>query len=211
MTFITRYPAFSIFAGLGVVLTATGLGFLHPARAMLAGFDGAVLVFLILLARRFQRDSAENMRARAARNAPDHHVMLALALIIVAVVLTAVWVELSPTGGRHGPGVGLAVGTLALAWLFANCLFTLHYAHVWYLAASPETAGLEFPGGAANPDYWDFAYFAFVLGMTFQVSDVTITSKRLRRIALLHAMLAFVFNIAVVALSVSLVGAALGA
>jgi uncharacterized membrane protein len=210
MTVIRRYASFAVFAVLGVVLTLAGLTVLHPARALLAGFDGAAAVFLVLMVIRARRDKADRMRARAARNAPDHHFMLALALVILAVVLTALWVELTPGTGRHDTAVGLAVVTLALAWLFANCLFTLHYAHVWYLAASPGDAGLDFPGNDETPDYWDFAYFAFVLGMTFQVSDVTISSKRLRRIALGHALLAFVFNIAVVALSVSLVGTALG-
>ncbi len=209
MTVVRRYASFAVFAGLLLVLTVAGLAFVHPAQALLAGFDGAALVFLGLMILRARRDKADRMRARAARNAPDHHVMLALALLILGVVLTAVWVELVAGAGRHGTAVGLAVVTLALAWLFANSLFTLHYAHVWYLAKTPGEAGLDFPGNDATPDYWDFAYFAFVLGMTFQVSDVAITTKRLRRIALGHAMLAFVFNIAVVALSVSLVGAAL--
>jgi uncharacterized membrane protein len=210
LTVISRYASFAVFAGLLLVLTVAGLAVLHPAQALLAGFDGAALVFLALMIRRARRDKADKMRARAARNAPDHHVMMALALLILAVVLTAVWVELGPGGGRRDTAVGLAVVTLALAWLFANSLFTLHYAHVWYLAKTPGEAGLDFPGNDDTPDYWDFAYFAFVLGMTFQVSDVTISTKRLRRIALGHAMLAFVFNIAVVALSVSLVGSALG-
>lgn len=209
MTFVRRYSSFAVFTGLGIVLTLAGLLVMHPARALLAGFDGAALVFLALLVVRFRQDTAEKMRARAARNAPDHHVMLALALVIVAVVLTAVWVELTPGTGRHSTAVGLSVITLAFAWLFANSLFTLQYAHIWYLGDTPDAAGLSFPGEDATPDYWDFAYFAFVLGMTFQVSDIVITTKRLRRLALAHAMLAFVFNIAVVALSVSLVGTAL--
>lgn len=211
MTVWSRYTSFAVFGGLILTLTLAGMAFMHPAKALLMGFDGAALVFLAMLVRRFRRDKAENMRSRAAANRPDHHIMLALALVVVAVVLTAVWLELTPGAGPRKAEVGLSVATLALAWIFANSLFTLHYAHVWYLSDTPAGAGLDFPANETSPDYWDFTYFSFVLGMTFQVSDVVVTSKRLRRVALGHAMLAFVFNIGIVALTVSLVGAALGA
>ncbi len=211
MKFLRRYIIFTAFAATMLAL-GTGLALvLDPASALLAGFDGGALVFLALLLRRFDRETAERMRRRAADNEPDHHSLVAISLVIVAVVLTAVWVELAGRGGRDHGGVALALGTLALAWLFTNCLFALHYAHIWYLGGDgADRGGLTFPGKDETPDYWDFAYFAFVLGMTFQVSDVVITSKRMRRLALFHAMVAFVFNIAVVALSVSLVAAALG-
>ena len=222
MNFARRYANFTAFAVITLAVTAGLSLILHPARALLAGFDSGVVVFLALLVGKFQRDRAAAMRAHAARNEPDHHILTMIALVIVAVVLTAVWVELSSYSGRHATGLALAAATLALCWLFANSLFALHYAHVYYLesgthktARDPATAadrdlgGLAFPGTDETPDYWDFAYFAFVLGMTFQVSDVEITSQRIRRIALLHGLLAFLFNIGVVALSVSLVASVL--
>jgi uncharacterized membrane protein len=110
----------------------------------------------------------------------------------------------------------IAGRTLLLAWLFSNLLFALHYAHEFYAPGDlsdddgrgdgekQDSGGLQFPGDGL-PDYGDFAYYSFVLGMTFQVSDVQITARPMRRLALYHALVAFLFNIIVVALSVSLI------
>lgn len=210
MNFLRRYIAFTAFVATMIASGTVLAFFIDPPRALLAGFDAGALIFLSLLLLRFNRETAEKMRHRAADNEPDHHSLVIIALLIVAVILTAVWVELAGSGHRSTQGIILAACTLSLAWLFTNCLFALHYAHNWYLGGSDgDRGGLSFPGNDEAPDHWDFAYFAFVLGMTFQVSDVVITSKAMRRLALFHAMLAFVFNIAVVALSVSLVATAL--
>ena len=78
----------------------------------------------------------------------------------------------------------LIVATLALAWLFANMVFTLHYAHLYYLQkGGRDRGGIQVPG-VKEPDYWDFLYFAFTLGMTFQTSDVTISDAHVRRVVL---------------------------
>ncbi len=217
-----RYPNFIGFIVVMLGVTAGGWPILSRASALLLGFDSGVIVFLTLLIRRFGTGEPVSMRRRAAANEPDQGTMTLISFTILAVVLTAVGVELLGSARHHGTQVGLAAITLVMAWLFANSLFTLHYAHVYYLKADSDTGGdaggLQFPTAdgtpnsatATAPDYWDFAYFAFVIGMTFQVSDVVITSKRLRRLALFHAMLAFVFNIGVIALSVSLVATVLG-
>jgi uncharacterized membrane protein len=220
MDFWRRYPTFIGFIVLMAATTAVAWPTLPHARALLLGFDAGAVLFLGLLIHRFRDSDPLSMRRRAADNEPDQGTMTLVSFVILGVVLTAVAVELIGSSGHDGFGVVLAVVTLALAWLFANCLFTLHYAHVYYLKAKHggDNAGLQFPTpddnadpkAQAAPEYWDFAYFAFVIGMTFQVSDVVITSKRLRRLALFHALLAFMFNIGVVALSVSLVASVLG-
>ncbi len=224
LTLWHRYPNFVGFAVVMLAVTAGLWPLLSHARALLLGFDAGAIVFLVLLIRRFGTGEPLSMRRRAAANEPDQGTMTLLSFTILAVVLTALVVELLGSAGHDGAGVGLAAITLLLAWMFANSLFTLHYAHVYYLKSAraddsgADTGGLQFPIAdgkpdtttATEPDYWDFAYFAFVIGMTFQVSDVVITSKRLRRLALFHAMLAFVFNIGVIALSVSLVASVLG-
>ena len=99
--------------------------------------------------------------------------------------------------------VVLAGASLALSWLFLNTMFGLHYAHEYYMRE--KGAALAFPEGADEPDYWDFMYFAFVLGMTFQVSDVQIVRARVRRIALMHGIIAFFFDVFILALSVNVV------
>jgi uncharacterized membrane protein len=100
----------------------------------------------------------------------------------------------------------LTITAVMAAWLLMHTVFTLHYAHLYYGAGSRGTeGGLEFPGQEQQPDYLDFAYFAFVIGMTAQTADISISGRRLRRLALLHGLLAFGFNTAVVALTVSAV------
>jgi uncharacterized membrane protein len=102
----------------------------------------------------------------------------------------------------------VAVGGMLFSWVLVHTIFALRYAHIFY--GDDETkpqihaAGLEFPGDK-KPDYLDFAYFSFVLGMTFQVSDVQVTSKRLRRLVMLHGILSFGYNTIMIALTINLI------
>ena len=97
---------------------------------------------------------------------------------------------------------------MVFSWFLIHTIFTLRYAHIFYgdNEERPHThaAGLKFPGDK-NPDYFDFAYFAFVLGMTFQVSDVQITSNKLRRMAMWHGLLSFGYNTIMIALTINLI------
>jgi uncharacterized membrane protein len=103
-----------------------------------------------------------------------------------------------------GTQVGAAVAAVATAWLVVHTVFTLRYAHLYY---DPDIdgheGGLEFPGGEKEPDYLDFAYFSFVIGMTAQTADISISGRTLRRLVLLHGIISFSFNTAVVALSIN--------
>ncbi len=97
-----------------------------------------------------------------------------------------------------------AISGMLISWVMIHTVFTFHYAHLYYNDEKKSARGLNFPG-QEDPDYFDFAYFAFVIGCTFQVSDVTIRSKHLRRVVLLHGLLSFGLNTFVVALMVNLV------
>ena len=104
--------------------------------------------------------------------------------------------------------VGLTFLALGFSWLLIHTRFAFHYAHCYYNASqlqqrSQTDGGLDFPG-EREPDYLDFAYFSFVIGMTSQVSDVIVTSRAMRRLILMHGLLAFGFNVVVVALSVNI-------
>ena len=123
------------------------------------------------------------------------------------VILVTVAAELA---GRTKPDpaqIALVVVTLVLAWTFANVVYALHYAHLYYLQApdGTDSGGLSFPGDA-EPDYWDFLYFSCTMGMTFQTSDVAVTSAAIRRIVLFHGLAAFVFNLGVIAFTVNVLG-----
>jgi len=107
---------------------------------------------------------------------------------------------------ERGLHVGLVAFTLFASWLMTHAIFAMRYAHEYYDIAPGRTEidrGLEFPGETA-PDYWDFFYFSIVLGMTFQVSDVQISSRMLRRVATVHGVLSFLFNTVIIALTVNI-------
>jgi uncharacterized membrane protein len=104
--------------------------------------------------------------------------------------------------------VGLSMSAIVLSWTLVHTLFTLRYAHFYYRDAHKVDrgkikGGLIFPGDD-NPDYVDFAYFSFVIGMTCQVSDVQISSKEVRRLAIVHGLISFAFNTAILAMFVNI-------
>ena len=104
--------------------------------------------------------------------------------------------------------LAVTVTSILLSWLMVHTTFTFHYAHLYYddheNDSSRHAEGLDFPS-EKMPNYLDFAYFAFVIGMTFQVSDVQITSGKLRRVALFHGLLAFALNTFVVAFTINII------
>ncbi len=108
---------------------------------------------------------------------------------------------------------GFALAAIALSWVLTHTAYTLRYAHLYYRDTGHSrraAGGLKFPGEGYQPCDMDFAYFAFTLGMCFQVSDVSVTSWRIRREVLLHALLAFVYNTTILALALNLVSGLLG-
>ena len=176
-----------------------------PRAALLIGFDVAAFVFLCSLAPLLKADP-ERMRRTAEQNDANRAGLLAITVLLSLVILFAVGTLIASPGTLDRAEIGLIVATLALAWLFANMVFTLHYAHLYYLQPDGrDQRGIEVPG-AHEPGYWDFLYFAFTLGMTFQTSDVTISGAHMRRVVLGHCMAAFVFNMGILAFTVNAIG-----
>ena len=166
-------------------------------------FDAAALVFLLSLLPLVRDRTPAAIRSHALTNDANRPLILVLTTVVALAVMVAVGSQLGEV--RHGGQFAIAklVVTMALIWLFANSVFALHYAHAYY--APHDAGGLRFEG-REPPDYYDFAYFAFTLGMTFQPSDVTIESAALRRAVLLHCLGAFVFNIGVIAFTINALG-----
>lgn len=130
---------------------------------------------------------------------------------IVAVAL-AVETAKALAGWARWAHLALAMVSLAASWLLMQSMFALHYARVFYRPAPPgdgPSRGLVLPGGK-DPDYLDFLYFAAVVGMTSQVSDVAVASRPMRRLTLLHGLLSFAFNLVVLALAVNVFAGSLG-
>jgi len=106
---------------------------------------------------------------------------------------------------QRGLMIALAIASVALAWLSVHTVFLLRYARIYF---TPPDGGIDF--GGEPPDYRDFAYLALTIGMTFQVSDTDLTAKRVRRVALHHALLSYLFGTVIVAITVSSVAGLLG-
>lgn len=197
-------PSLSFAACLFLLVLLVFSGQLSPARNLLLAFNAAAALFIVLTLRMISRSTLASMRLRAERQREGRWVVLATSLVVSLATLVALSLELHSKSGGSPLLVGLSVSTIVLAWVFVNTMFMLHYAHDYYDQPGTREAGLLFPGNE-QPDYWDFMYFAFVLGMTFQVSDIQITSRALRRFALLHSVLAFFFNVVIIALTVNII------
>ncbi|RJF94125.1 DUF1345 domain-containing protein [Sphingomonas cavernae] len=176
--------------------------------ALLAAFDAAALCFLIAAAMLLKQGDADVMRNHAAANDANRLLMLVITVVVLIAILVTIGSLLSPGETRDARDALVVVISLASTWLFANTVFAMHYAHLYYLPdAAGDFGGLEFPGDD-TPDYWDFLYFSFTLGMTFQTSDVTVAGGHMRRIVLLQSMAAFVFNIGILAFVINTLGGA---
>jgi len=198
-------PRFLLF----LAATATGCAVAIPAlelrTGVMIGFDAGAALFLLsvlpLLGHR-----SNDMRRSAARNDANRLLLLFVTLAVSLVVLAAVASELMRGNAPDARSIALIVGTLVLSWVFSNTIYALHYAHLYYRAGGDgDAGGLQFPE-TPEPDYWDFVYFAFCLGMTFQTSDVTVTDRDLRKVVTLHCLAAFVFNLGIVAFTINVLG-----
>ena len=177
--------------------------------AALCASDVAAIVFVVwvwvTVAGADAEATSQIARAEDASRAAAEAVLVgAGAASLVAVAFT-----LGQAGHTGAPGRGLltalALGSVALAWTSVHTVFVLRYARLYY---TPPEGGIDFHG--ETPDYRDFAYLALTIGMTFQVSDTDLAGKRVRRVALHHALLSYVFGTGIVAITVSSVAALLG-
>ncbi len=205
-------PRLLIATGAGLVTAALLPASLRPLTRGLLAWDIGNLVMLGLSAELFTRERA--MAEDAAAQEEGEWTVFWITLAAVLASLAAVLGEYAAMKDANATGRGLRIGlvaaTLLLSWLVTHTFFALRYAHEYYGTTGGSTTidrGLDFPG-EHDPDYWDFFYFALVLGMTFQVSDVQISSRKLRRLAAAHGLLSFLFNTVIVALSVN-IGASL--
>jgi uncharacterized membrane protein len=170
-------------------------------RALL-GWDAGLALYLGIVYWTVARSETNHIRGHAAKEDEGRVAILALTVTATLASLAAIVVLLGGGEGKSDPAqLALAIGTIFLSWGFVHSIFGLHYAHEFY-SENPQ-GGLKFPGGE-KPDYWDFVYFSFVVGMTFQVSDVAVTSRRIRRTVTAHAIVAFLFNVALLAIMINI-------
>jgi uncharacterized membrane protein len=185
--------------------SAAAFGFWLPwYQAIMLGFDVAALGYFATLAPLFRLNAA-GIRKQAKPVDADRILLLALTAVIMVTILTAVASELAQREGPNQFAVVLIIATLGIAWCFSNMIYAIHYAHLFYddSRGVGDRGGVEFPKTKA-PDYWDFVYFSYTLGMTFQTSDVAITDGQWRKVVIFHSIAAFVFNIGVIAFSINI-------
>ena len=198
----------------GVAVLALPLPMGWQLRGLLGWCVGAT-VYLVLAWWLCIRFDAARTRARAqAQDEPSIVIFLLLVLATLACVLaiTVLMQDVKDlTGLQRVLYIALFMVALGTSWLFIQAMFAFHYAHRYYQEQrrnEPDGAGLRFPG-KLDPDYFDFLYFAHVVGMTSQVSDVQVTSREMRQITLVHSLLSFAFNIVILALSINVIAGAL--
>jgi len=193
--------------GLAVATTAEWRLSTH----LLLAWNAAALAYLVMALRVFADFDIAHVRRRASDQDDGAVAILFLTVAAAAASLIAIVVQLGPVM-EDDPArpwhFALAVVTIVLSWFFIQTMFAFHYAYEYYGEGRDGIAGgLDFPEDD-KPDYWDFVYFSMVLGMTFQVSDVEISSKTIRRLAAAHGLVAFFYNVAILALCVN-IGASL--
>ncbi len=198
-----RFLSFLTLLAIGWAAGVARLGF---EQGLLGGFDVAAFVFLISCAPLFRLKTADLRRA-AAENDANRLMLLAVSILLTLVILASIAVQLSNPDALTVTDKVLIVVTMVLVWTFGNAVYTLHYAHLFYSMddGGKDQAGLKFPGTNA-PDMADFAYFAFTLGVAVQTADVSITSPHIRRIATIHCIVGFFFNLGVLALTINVIG-----
>jgi uncharacterized membrane protein len=184
-----------------IIIAALAATALRLSQAVLIGWDAGAALYLVLVLRKITGASAPAIRQRAEELDESKWVVLVVTVGAAIVSVIALGVEL--IASKDSPDVGLraplAILSLVLSWFFVHTVFGLFYAHEWHRGDK----ALSFPN-TKEPDYFDFMYFAFVIGMTFQVSDVQTTNSGMRRVVLVHGMISFCFSAVILAMGVNL-------
>jgi uncharacterized membrane protein len=199
----------AIAAVLGVV-TGIVLAFFTVAQAAaLIGWDVAAASFLVGVWLAIGNLDAEGTHQRATRLDPSRGLADVLVITAGVAILTAVALALARAGAAHGGTKAylLAVGLVSVvfSWVSVHTIYTLKYARLYY---GDEVGGIDFNEND-RPDYVDFAYLAFTIGMTFQVSDTNLTAKPIRRTALRHALISYLFGAVIIAIVINIVASLL--
>jgi uncharacterized membrane protein len=178
---------------------------------VMLGWNTFSLSMIIMSWVSFFITDSKQIREQAKVQDPSRTIIFIIIIISTLASFFAVLLLILSKGENDNTSslrIAVAVAGMLFSWFLIHTIFTLRYAHIFYgdHETKPNThaGGLEFPGDS-KPEYLDFAYYSFVLGMTFQVSDVQITSKRLRSLAMLQGLLSFVFNTIMIALTINLI------
>ena len=208
--FITARPRLFICALVGLatmaILPPTTAS--HAITRLIVGWNVGAWLYLLLAARMMFWSTHERMRTRALQEDEGRIIILVMVVAVAILSLIAIITELSVSKDMQGTlrftHMALAALTVLSSWAFTQVMFALHYAHDYYAAElRGNSGGLDFPGGHA-PDYGDFLYFSCVIGTSGQTADISFTSRTMRRVGLVHCVLAFFFNTTLLALTINI-------
>ncbi len=195
--------------GLGVALFAP----IHDwITRVLAGWNAGGWLYFALIVNKMWHAEIEGIKREADIERESRIAVLVIVILGSSFALLALLTQLSVMKTEHGfdrsLSIVLSASTIFLSWLLIHLVFAVFYAHEYHSERGGKTSasgggGLKFPG-ENSPDYLDFIYFSFVVGTTAQTSDVAVTSRAMRRVVVLHGVLSFFFNTAVLALAVNI-------
>jgi uncharacterized membrane protein len=189
----------------GAVVTVPAIRASSLPLGLLVGWDTTAAVYLAWLWTTLRTRDAERTATRATTTDPDRAITDVLLLTASVASLLAVGFVLAHAGQNPGPQellrIGLALASVVLSWAMVHTVFTLRYARLYY---SGPDGGIDF-NEPDPPTYSDFAYLAFTIGMTFQVSDTPLRSKDIRRTVLRHGLLSYLFGTGILATTINLV------
>jgi len=204
-----RHPRYMLFLAILLVSGPLIALALPLYESLLLGFDLAVAGFIVSCAHLWRGGTAQVLRKEAAADDAGRMLLVLLSVLIAGIVLVALGMLVLASTQIGLDRIALVVVSLAACWLFVNLIHAFHHARLYFDqdesgGQTQDRGGLGFPG-SATPDFSDFVNFAFVIGMTCQTADITITSSHIRRATTLHGLFAFVFNLGILALCVNVV------
>jgi uncharacterized membrane protein len=179
----------------------------HLITRLIIGWNVGAIFYIVLASVMMARSTREKMQRRACAQDDGQFAILILVALAAIVSLAAIVAELAIVKEMKGElkfaHIGLAILTIMTSWAFTHIMFALHYAHDYYEEIRMgRPGGLEFPG-TSEPQYSDFLYTAFIIGTSGQTADVSFTTSTMRKVALLHCVLAFVFNTTLLAMTIN--------
>jgi len=211
MAYAIRHGSFIIAfaAGFAVFLLLTSRDV--NAKNVLVGWNVTAIVFIAISWRKMLRATVSDIRRRSEDLDFSDTFVLFLSIAAALASIAGIGLELhsvkdAPADVALGRAMA-AIVTILISWVFLHTLFTIHYAHRFY-GGRDKAEGLVFPDKIEEPIYWDFLYFSFTIGVAAQTADIGLSSRTMRKIALLHAILSFLFNTTILALAIN-VGASL--
>jgi uncharacterized membrane protein len=213
--YLRARPRLFACTGLGIVAFFLMPDTWHLVTRLLISWNLGTVFFLVFILQMMLRATHDTMRRNAVLHDEGQYAVLTLAVIAALVSTGAIVAQFGlvkeATGFIRAFHIILAIGTIVTAWTFVHIMFALHYAHEYFdewragKDQAPELrGGLEIPGIEKCPNYLDFAYFSFTIGVASATSDVNVTSSLMRRIVLVHSVLAFFFNMAVLGLTINI-------